>query len=149
VRSPSELTEAFRAEGLKVTPQRQLLFRLLHGNGHHPSADSLHAAASAQMPGISLRTVYQTLTDLTAMGELRQVSIGCGPGRFDPNIDDHHHVVCERCGTVSDVYVEGADQLAIEGLDGFSAVTPSIVFHGECVSCASLVPPNHNSPKEH
>lgn len=29
MKSPSELTEAVRAQGLKVTPQRQLLFSLL------------------------------------------------------------------------------------------------------------------------
>ena len=32
VRTPEELTTEFRSRGLKVTPQRQLLFRLLHGN---------------------------------------------------------------------------------------------------------------------
>lgn len=148
VRSPNELTLAFRSKGLKITPQRQLLFRLLHGNASHPTADALHAVASEQMPGISLRTVYQTLTDLAAMGEIHQVSVGCGPSRFDPNVDDHHHVICDRCGTVRDVYVDGSDQLATEGLDGFAAVTPSIVFHGVCDSCAPAVSTHHNSPKE-
>ena len=115
VRSPAELVDAFRAQGLKVTPQRQLLFRLLYDNQQHPSADALFATASAQMPGISLRTVYQTLTDLTAMGELQQVTFDTGPAHFDPNLADHHHAVCNFCGTIRDVYVDGADRLAIEG----------------------------------
>jgi Fe2+ or Zn2+ uptake regulation protein len=149
VRTPAELTDAFRKQGFKITPQRQLLFRLLDGNATHPTAEALYNRACSEMPGISLRTVYQTLNDLAAMGELRHVSVGCGPGRFDPNTDDHHHVVCDRCGTVRDVYVDGANQLAIEGLDGFDAVTPSIVFHGECADCALSVPTNPNSPKEH
>ena len=136
MRSPAELTEAFRASGLKVTPQRQLIFRLLDGNTGHPTADRLFAEASDLMPGISLRTVYQTLNDLAAMGELGQVAIGGGATRFDPNTDDHHHVVCSSCGAVRDVYVDGTDQLAIEGLDGFAATSTSIVFHGECTECA-------------
>ena len=78
VKSPSELTEAFRASGLKVTPQRQLLFRLMHGNTMHPTAEALFSEASTQMPGISLRTVYQTLTDLASMGELRLIDVGAG-----------------------------------------------------------------------
>ena len=73
MRTPAELVDAFRANGLKVTPQRRLLFDLLHDNTSHPTADALFTQASAQMPGISLRTVYQTLNDLTSMGELRQV----------------------------------------------------------------------------
>jgi Fe2+ or Zn2+ uptake regulation protein len=136
VKSPAELTEAFRATGLKVTPQRQLLFRLMHGNTMHPTAEALFSEASAQMPGISLRTVYQTLTDLASMGELRLIDVGAGAVRFDPNVDEHHHVICQGCGNVRDVYVAGSQALHIEGLDGFSVDSTSILFHGSCASCA-------------
>jgi Fe2+ or Zn2+ uptake regulation protein len=136
VKSPTDLTEAFRATGLKVTPQRQLLFRLMHGNTMHPTAEALYSEASAQMPGISLRTVYQTLTDLASMGELRLIDVGAGAVRFDPNVDEHHHVICQGCGNVRDVYVAGSQALHIEGLDGFSVDSTSILFHGSCASCA-------------
>ena len=142
VRTPTELTAAFRAQGLKVTPQRQLLFRLLHGNSAHPSADALYAAASEQMPGISLRTVYQTLNDLVSMGELAQIDFVAGSARFDPNVGDHQHVVCDSCGEVRDVYLDGVDVLhtvaqpAVHGLDGFDVATATIVFHGRCARCA-------------
>jgi Fe2+ or Zn2+ uptake regulation protein len=136
VRTPSELAEAFRAKGLKVTPQRQLLFTLLDGNCTHPTAEALYAEASAQMPGISLRTVYTTLTDLAEMGELQSFCLGGGATRFDPNVDDHHHGVCNRCGGITDVYVSGADELIVDGLDGFTTDSTSIVFRGECAHCA-------------
>ena len=136
MKSPTELTEAFRATGLKVTPQRQLLLRLMHGNTMHPTAEVLYSEASAQMPGISLRTVYQTLTDLASMGELRLIDVGAGAVRFDPNVDEHHHVICQGCGDVRDVYVAGSQALHIEGLDGFSVDSTSILFHGSCASCA-------------
>lgn len=135
VKSPVELTEAFRAAGLKVTPQRQLIFRLMHDNETHPTADSLFATASDMMPGISLRTVYQTLTDLASMGEIRMIDVGTGAGRFDPNTDDHHHVVCEGCGEVRDVYVEGSDALSVRGLDGFTVSHTAILFNGTCSRC--------------
>ena len=138
MRTPDELVDSFRAQGLKVTPQRQLLFRLLHDNDQHPTADALYARASAEMPGISLRTVYQTLTDLTAMGELQQVSFATGPARFDPNVSDHHHAVCDRCGAILDVYVDEADGLAVDGLDGFRIDHASIVFHGRCGVCDAV-----------
>jgi Fe2+ or Zn2+ uptake regulation protein len=136
VRHPSELTSAFRAQGLKVTPQRQLLFRLLHDNESHPSAEALFAVASEQMPGISLRTVYQTLTDLVAMGELRQLSLGVGSSRFDPNVDDHHHVVCGSCGDVRDVYVRDVTSV-VTGLEGFTIEATDIVFRGVCSGCTT------------
>jgi Fe2+ or Zn2+ uptake regulation protein len=137
VRSPSELVGAFRAQGLKVTPQRQLLFRLLHDNTSHPTAEALFAAASGLMPGISLRTVYQTLNDLAQMGELQQFQFGTGPAHFDPNVSDHHHTLCDACGAIGDVYVDGADTLSIAGLDGFRPAGAAIVFHGQCAACAA------------
>ncbi len=136
VKSPNELVEAFRARGLKVTPQRQLLFTLLEDNTTHPTADALHARASAQMPGISLRTVYTTLTDLVEMGELQAVALGSGATRFDPNVDDHHHGVCDTCGAVVDLYVDGSDTLGIDRSDQFTPRSASIVFHGTCATCA-------------
>ncbi len=136
VKSPEQLSTAFRAAGLKVTPQRQLLFRLLHGNEMHPTAETLYEVAVAKMPGISLRTVYQTLTDLAAMGELQQIQLG-GAARFDPNVDDHHHSVCTTCGEVRDVYVPDAGAISVAGLDGFSVHAARIVFSGKCPQCAS------------
>lgn len=133
---PAELSAAFRASGLKLTPQRQLLFRLLHDNRAHPSAEALYAIASEQMPGISLRTVYQTLSDLVAMGELQQLTLDSGSSRFDPNVEDHHHVICQRCGDVRDVYVDGVQHVAVDGLDGFQVDATSIVFRGRCARCA-------------
>lgn len=138
VKSPEELVVAFRAAGLKVTPQRQLLFRLLHGNEMHPTAETLYEVASAEMPGISLRTVYQTLTDLAAMGELQHIQLG-GAARFDPNVDDHHHSVCDACGDVRDVYAPNPDHVSVAGLDGFSVRAARIVFSGKCPQCASSV----------
>lgn len=135
MRTPVELGAVFREQGLKVTPQRQLLFRLLHGNATHPTAEALFGAASELMPGISLRTVYQTLNDLTAMGELQMLTLGPGSARFDPNVADHHHVVCEGCGDVRDVYVAGIGGLSVQGQPGFQARAARIVFHGACERC--------------
>ncbi|NBY12550.1 MAG: hypothetical protein EBQ75_06505 [Actinobacteria bacterium] len=59
VNSPTVLAAAYRAQGRKLTPQRQLIFSLLHDNRTHPTAEALYATASHKMPGISLRTVYQ------------------------------------------------------------------------------------------
>ena len=137
MRTPAELSDAFRRQGLKVTPQRQLLFRLLHDNPSHPTAECLYAEASAEMPGISLRTVYQTLNDLVSMGELRQVpASGGAAARFDANTTHHHHAHCDSCGALHDVYVRDLDGLHVDGAEGFRVRTANIVFNGVCASCA-------------
>lgn len=142
MRTPTELTAAFREQGLKITPQRQLLFRLLHDNTTHPTAEGLFAVASEQMPGISLRTVYSTLNDLAAMGELRVVSHSPGAVRFDPNTADHHHAQCDRCGHLRDVYLDESPELHARGMEGFTPHATTIVFSGLCHACAAGETPN-------
>jgi Fe2+ or Zn2+ uptake regulation protein len=137
VKSPDELTEIFRAQGLKVTPQRQCIFRILHDNDVHPSAEAVYAVASREMPTISLRTVYQTLNDLVAMGELHQLDLGTGSARFDPNLDTHHHLVCDACGKVRDLYADFTDVRVPAGAtSGFRVSSTEIVFRGRCAECA-------------
>jgi Fe2+ or Zn2+ uptake regulation protein len=136
VKTPAELTELFRARGLKVTPQRQAIFRVLHGEPAHPSAEWVHEAVSQSMPTISLRTVYQTLNDLAAMGEVQALDLGTGSARFDPNLDAHHHLVCDECGRVVDVYAD-ASAVRVPGgqRHGFTISSTEVVFRGTCPTC--------------
>jgi Fe2+ or Zn2+ uptake regulation protein len=146
VKSPAELTELFRAQGLKVTPQRQCIFRALHDNPEHPTAEAVYASVSAEMPTISLRTVYQTLNDLASMGELVQLELGTGSARFDPNLDAHHHLVCHRCGKVLDVDVDASSvRVPSAGRRGFNIESTEIVFRGVCADCADLVPSSRST----
>ena len=137
MKSPEALTDAFRARGLKVTPQRQAIFRALHENREHPSAESVYEQVAVEMPTISLRTVYQTLGDLAEMGEILQLDLGTGAARFDSNIDAHHHLVCGRCGMVRDVLVDHPEiRPTSPDCDDFRVTGTEIVFRGLCASCA-------------
>ena len=140
MRSPGELTVLFRERGLKVTPQRQCIFRVLDGNDVHPTAESVYAAASAEMPTISLKTVYSTLNDLAAMGEIQQLDLGTGSSRFDPNTDGHHHLVCTRCGKVRDVYATARVRVPDDQLDGFTVDSTEVVLRGLCDLCSAASP---------
>ncbi len=137
VRNPDELVGRFRENGLRITPQRRAVFSVLHGNDTHPSADAVYRAASALVPGMSLRTVYQILDELTTLGEIQVVHLDPGAARFDPNVDDHHHVVCEHCGAVRDVNVD-LSGLPSTGpaLRGFRVDRTEVIFRGSCESCS-------------
>jgi Fe2+ or Zn2+ uptake regulation protein len=145
VRSPDELTTAFRARGLKITPQRQAVFRMLHESEEHPTAESVYAAVSAEMPAISLRTVYQVLNDLTAMGELTALDLGTGSTRFDPTQSDHHHLVCTACGAVRDLFLDDVTvEVPAPQVAGYSIGRAEITFRGLCPDCqrdSAITPP--------
>lgn len=119
---------------MKVTPQRELILRIVAGNTSHPTAESVFSAARAQMPMISLKTVYQTLNDLAEVGEIRIIDFGNGAVRFDPNTGDHHHAVCSTCGAIVDV-----DPAVVAGPDSkhrFMVASIEVTFRGTCSSCA-------------
>ena len=128
----------FRSRGLKVTPQRQVIFRVLSSTTHHPTAEAVHAAVRSELPTISLRTVYQSLNDLSAMGELSALDLGTGSTRFDPTLEPHHHLVCEACGMIEDLhhYFPGV-VLRAPAAERFEVNATEIVFRGRCASCAA------------
>src|SRR3546814_10947595 len=82
------------------------------------------------MPTISLRTVYQTLNDLAAMGELNALDLGTGSTRFDPTVEPHHHMVCDSCGRIVDVHAEPPVLPPVDGEGGFTVTAHAIVFRG-------------------
>ena len=130
------MVSLFRERGLKVTPQRECIFDVLWGAEAHPSAEAVYAEASARMPTMSLKTVYQTLNDLAAMGEIQQLDLGTGASRFDPNIDSHHHLVCTRCGKVRDLYADySAVEVPPDAEQGFRVGSAEVVFRGLCPDC--------------
>jgi Fe2+ or Zn2+ uptake regulation protein len=138
MRTVPELTERFREQGLRVTPQRQAIFRLLHGNASHPTVESLYEDARGSMPTISLKTVYQTVHDLESMGEVALIHLGTGSVRVDPNVEHaHHHLICTSCGRVRDVLVDVRGlRLPARERSGFTVADVEVHFRGVCEDCA-------------
>jgi len=137
MKSPDELTQLFRSRGRKVTAQRQCIFRVLQDDVTHPTAESVFATARAEMETISLKTVYQTLNELAAMGEISALDLGTGTTRFDPNVEGvHHHLVCRSCGKVRDLHVDFSAVAVPSDLDeGFEVGEAEVVFRGVCQQC--------------
>lgn len=133
----SDLRDRFEAAGLRITPQRDLLFRLLEeAQAEHPSAESLHRRAARELPSISLRTVYAILEELREVRAVRPLDLGTGAARFCTSVSPHHHLVCERCGRVRDVFVRtAAVTLPASARAGFQVKEQSVVFRGLCPDC--------------
>ncbi len=138
MKSETELTELFHEAGLRVTPQRQAIFRLLQGDATHPTVEALFDRARAEMPTLSLKTVYQTVHDLEGLGELHVLDLGTGSVRVDPNVEDvHHHLVCTVCGRVRDLPVAYDDlHVPARWRRGFTVDDVVVIFRGRCEECS-------------
>lgn len=135
MRSAEDLSAALRAAGGKLTPQRLFLFRALEGNTSHPTAEELFERVRAELPTLSLGTVYKTLAELVDLNELRPVEVGDGRTRFDPNTAPHAHQLCRECGRLEDVPIDPFPMTFPMEQDGFLVVSRLVTFEGYCPTC--------------
>lgn len=137
MRDVDALAANLRERGFRVTPQRRLICSLLAENPTHPTVEALHEAVVASLPTVSLRTVYQALHDLEALGEIRLVQMGKGPLRVDTRSERHAHLRCIACGQVHDIDVDLSGLvLPVEERRGFAVDGAEVTFSGRCPVCA-------------
>jgi Fur family ferric uptake transcriptional regulator len=134
------LLDRLRARGWRLTAQRRVVAEVLRGEHVHLAADQVHLRAQELLPEISMATVYNTLNELVALGEVCEVRVTNGPTRYDPNVNEpHHHLVCTECGALYDVKPRGVDGLRLTPSQsyGFDVYAVDVVFRGRCVDCAA------------
>ncbi|MFG3055700.1 Fur family transcriptional regulator [Kitasatospora sp. NPDC048239] len=136
----SDLLERLRGRNWRMTSQRRVVAEVLDGEHVHLTADEVHARAAERLPEISRATVYNTLGELVALGEVTEVSTDGRARRFDPNAHHpHHHLVCTGCGAIRDVHPTGdplADLPASERF-GFTVAGVAVTYRGLCPSCTA------------
>ncbi len=132
-----ELSQRMREAGMRVTPQRQAIAAYLIDNTSHPTVEAIHEAVRATMATVSLKTVYQTVHDLESLREVRLLDVGTGSVRVDPNVEDeHHHLVCTRCGAVRDVMPDLETSVARRERRDFTITAVEVIFRGHCDTCS-------------
>ena len=131
-------TETCQAHGLKLTHQRMEVFRELAGTEDHPDAETIYQSVSRRVPAISRDTVYRTLATLEEYGLVHKAEILASRGRYDANMDRHHHFVCTACGQVRDFYSEKLDDLSVpKSVKTLGRVESAHVqLRGICSTCA-------------
>ncbi|MDH3755810.1 MAG: transcriptional repressor [Acidimicrobiia bacterium] len=131
--SNDDLRGCLRAGGRRVTPQRAVIADAICEAPGHATAEMVYSIAAEHLPGLSLKTVYQTLHELVTLGALVRLDVGTGSARFDLRTDAHHHVVCDRCGLVDDVMLDiTALRLPADMAERFEVDRTDVVVRGRC-----------------
>ena len=133
-----KLMEKSREKGLKLTPQRMVIFHILSEDDRHMTADEIYQKARAEYPMLSPATVYRNMEQLVEAGLLTHLDLGGLSTRYDTNLDDHHHFVCGKCGKVMDVYLKDIRYELDPDKSNLSDVridSPQLYLHGVCGEC--------------
>ncbi|MGC8570818.1 Fur family transcriptional regulator [Caldivirga sp.] len=99
-----DTVDLLRSKGLKITPQRVAILRLLSRGGHY-TIERVHDELKSIEPGISISTVYNNLSALTRLGILRSFEVN-GKTWYEIAKHPHLNVVCEDTGQIIDVDVD-------------------------------------------
>ena len=127
-----------RSHGLAATHQRRVIYATVTSLHGHPSPELIYEKVKKKIPSISLATVYNNVRTFLASGMLREVSMHHGSLRVEPNEHEHHHLVCVRCKTISDLDPKNLGPLRLKTQPrGFRITRIAVDVLGICAACAA------------
>ncbi|MHB8544466.1 MAG: Fur family transcriptional regulator [Leptospirales bacterium] len=133
------LSVALSRSGFKLTQQRLSIYRALQESRFHPSCDDLFRMLRPSMPSLSMDTIYRTVGTLEQSGVVRKLVSMDGIQRYDANLAEHHHFVCEHCFGVWDIVWEEFSRIGIPSLSEWGSVHSfQVEFRGVCVACETM-----------
>jgi Fe2+ or Zn2+ uptake regulation protein len=126
-----------RARGFRMTPQRKAILHTLHHSGTHLSPTEIFDSAKKAFPPLTEPTVYRTLEFLARTGIACSALNGKGRRVYQIAGNDHHHLVCRKCGGELEVSHEILKKLyrELETVSGYRLTDSHITFFGLCPDC--------------
>lgn len=130
---PENLTQRLATSGLRNTPQRELVYQSILARRDHPTAEEVFARVKAQMPTISLATVYNCLETLIDCRLVRTVHFERDSTRYCPNLVPHAHFHDDKTGATHDIDLPTEILDALKNLlpAGYFADAIEITYHGQ------------------
>lgn len=121
---------------MRLTSQRQVILEELRQVTTHPTAEEVYLMAKRRLPRISLGTVYRNLDVLAELGLVRVLEMASQQKRFDGDTRPHHHIRCQVCGRVDDIWQPLSLSLDPQALDTPYQVTGyELELTGICPAC--------------
>jgi Fur family ferric uptake transcriptional regulator len=138
--TPIDSEALLRRHGLNVTAQRLAVLRAV-ADTPHSTADDIYNVVHAELGAISRQAVYDALAALTDKGILRRIQPAGSPARYEDRVgDNHHHLICRRCGRMVDVDCAVGETPCLTASDqaGYEVDEAEVTYWGRCPECLEL-----------
>lgn len=120
----------------RKTHQTELVMQAVRALDH-PTAGDVLKSVNEQDPSVSRATVFRVLAEAAESGEVQRLVLAGSSDCFDVTLCKHAHMVCSRCGAISDVAI--ADTAALEqsavAVKGGRIESCHVQFFGLCPEC--------------
>jgi Fur family ferric uptake transcriptional regulator len=130
------LRRTLHERGMRMTPQRQLVLDAVQ-ELQHATPEQICEHVQRVAPAVNITTVYRTLDLLEGLDLVRHTHLGHGAPSYSTQAHEHIHLVCHRCGDVTEVPPGQLTELAERLRDRFGfVVDPShLALSGRCARC--------------
>ena len=139
MKQPGGIASKLSELGYRLTPQRMMVLSAIENSDNHISAEEIYAQIVVKYPNVNISTVYRTLELLKRLGLVTETDLGNGHVRYHPvEKGHHHHLVCEKCGTIIDIDESTLARLQDVLLHryNFNAELRHLAIFGRCVNCS-------------
>lgn len=122
-----------------MTTYERAVYELVNASREHLTVQQLYARLRRTHPGVALATVYNNVNKLCENGLIRRVSVAGFPDRYDA-VRKHDHLVCSRCGNLSDAaFADLTASLREEVGEGFLRYDLKVFYL--CPACRAAARP--------
>jgi Fe2+ or Zn2+ uptake regulation protein len=133
------LVDTLGAAGYRLTEPRRMVAELVNARTGHFTANDLLEDAAAQELNIGRATVFRALELFAELEVLERIDLPTGDHAYVSCLPahHHHHVICERCGQVTEVQDLGLGEAlrAMERATGWRVDTHRLELYGCCPEC--------------
>tara|TARA_Y100000590_G_C14913109_1_gene710865 strand:- start:31 stop:474 length:444 start_codon:yes stop_codon:yes gene_type:complete len=138
-----DIFELCKQNGVKMTPQRQVIASVINKSKDHPDVDKIYQRASKKNPKISLATVYRTVKlfeDAKAIIK-HEFKFGEEKARYEATTKwEHNHLIDIISGNVSEFQNPGFEKLSKQIGDkmGYKVIGYKLEIFGLKEACKKI-----------
>ena len=130
------LRRTLHERGMRMTPQRQLVLDAVRAL-QHATPEQICEYVQRRAPAVNITTIYRSLDLLEGLDLVRHTHLGHGAPSYSTQAHEHVHLVCHRCGEVTEVPTEELTELTerLRHRLGFVLDPSHLALSGRCRHC--------------
>lgn len=134
----NQVLDHLKNKHIRITETRKAIIAYMIEADNHPSAEQIFKDLHNQYTHMSLATVYNNLRILIEEGFIAEVKLtNDNTTYFDFMGHDHLHVVCEKCGSITD-FMDADTSLLVKEAEqktGYQVTKNQFMIYGICPTC--------------
>ena len=111
------------------------ILEVINSSDEHLTAEQIYLRLKENNSKAVLATVYNNLASLYQKGLIRKVAVAGFPDRYDKMTHRHDHLVCKRCGALTDITLHDMTK-ELEKATGIHVLSYDLHIDYLCPNCS-------------